>query len=64
MMKQERMCRTLGEMGTGIRHKDRGQKWTDLGFNLGSGMMGSEVRLDAVGEDKRRTKGDPEVWDP
>ena len=35
-----------------------------MGFILGSGMMGSEVRLDAVGEDKRRTKVDPEVWDP
>ena len=26
MMKQERMCRTLKEMGTGIRHKRTGDR--------------------------------------
>ena len=36
-MKQERMCRTLGEMGTGIRHKDRGRSGRIWGSVWGVG---------------------------
>lgn len=54
----------MGKWGLGSGIRGQGTEWTDLGFILGSEMMGSEMRLDEVGEDKRRTKDDPEVWGP